>query len=191
MRKLIRDICIAVVIACALIIALTLPEAVNERKPPITAEWSSELVENPIRDSVYQDELEQASSSVVEAVSEIESTMSQVRPKKENKITSGTVEAIITHYCACSSCNGKYSYTKDGVNYTATASGITLHDGLEGNYCAATFGKLGDILVIDGAAYEIVDRMGGNDGYRIDIFVGEGHAKCNELGRYTTEVTLK
>ena len=122
-------------------------------------------------------------------------------PKKENTKkeksnesnaveNSGNIKAIITHYCACSKCNGKYSRTENGINYTSTASGITLHDGISGNYCAATFGKLGDIVTINGVDYKIVDRMGGNDGKRIDIFVADGHAKCNELGRYTADVVL-
>ena len=59
------------------------------------------------------------------------------------------------------------------------------------HYCAATFGSLGDVITIDGIDYEIVDRMGGNDGKHVDIFVADGHARCNELGRYTAEVTIK
>lgn len=111
---------------------------------------------------------------------------------KENNVVenSGNIKAIITHYCACSKCNGKYSRIENGINYTSTASGITLHDGISGNYCAATFGKLGDIVTINGVDYKIVDRMGGKDGKRIDIFVSDGHAKCNELGRYTADVIL-
>lgn len=108
-------------------------------------------------------------------------------PKEE----SGEIRATVTHYCACSDCNGKWSYTEDGLNYTKTASGILLYDGIAGNYCAATFGDLGDILLINGVEYEIVDRMGGNNGKRIDIFVAEGHDRCNELGRYKAEVELK
>ena len=128
---------------------------------------------------------------------EPESTMSQVKPEIESstalstdKETSGQIKATITHYCACSSCNGKWSYTENGLNYTRTASGILLYDGIGGNYCAATFGNLGDILTINEVDYKIVDRMGGNSGKRIDIFVAAGHDKCNELGRYTAEVTL-
>ena len=112
------------------------------------------------------------------------------KPKVEKKQTSGVVAANITHYCACSKCNGKYSRQEDGINYTATASGITLHDGMTGNYCAATFGKLGDVITINGTEYTIVDRMGGNSGYRVDIFVGVGHERCMELGRYKAEVVL-
>lgn len=116
---------------------------------------------------------------------------STVKKEETKKNSAGTYTANITHYCACSKCNGSYSWSKDGVNYSASASGLTLHDGLTGNYCAATFGSLGDVITIKGVDYKIVDRMGGNSGYRIDIFVGEGHAKCMELGRYTAEVTLK
>ena len=129
---------------------------------------------------------------------EPESTMDQVKPEIEssttlsaNKETSGQISATVTHYCACSKCNGKWSYSKDGANFTETASGIVLYDGIGGNYCAATFGSLGDILTINGIEYEIVDRMGGNSGKRIDIFVADGHDRCNELGRYTADVTLK
>lgn len=132
---------------------------------------------------------------------EPESTMGQVKPGTESskdvtnlsapKNESGQFSAIITHYCACASCNGKWSYTENGLNCTKTASGIVLYDGISGNYCAATFGSLGDTILINGTEYIIADRMGGNDGYRIDIFVAGGHDRCNELGRYTAEVTLK
>lgn len=115
----------------------------------------------------------------------------EVTTSSAQKEESGKSNAIITHYCACSSCNGKWSYTEKGLNYTQTASGFLLYDGIGGNYCAATFGNLGDILSINGVDYKIVDRMGGNSGKRIDIFVSEGHEKCNELGRYTAEVELK
>lgn len=101
---------------------------------------------------------------------------------------SGTFKATITHYCACSKCNGKWSYAENGINYTKTASGIILHDGIGGNYCAATFGSLGDTVTINGIDYQIVDRMGGTDGKRVDIFCAGGHDRCNELGRYTAEV---
>lgn len=107
------------------------------------------------------------------------------------KATSSAFTATITHYCACSKCNGKWSYTEDGINYTATAKGITLYDGISGNYCAATFGSLGDIITINGVDYKLVDRMGGNSGYRVDIFVSEGHDRCNDLGRFKAEVTLQ
>lgn len=121
-----------------------------------------------------------------------EKTETKTEKKEETvKKSSGTYTATITHYCACSKCNGSYSWIENGVNHSATASGLTLYDGLAGNYCAATFGSLGDVVSINGVDYKIVDRMGGNDGYRIDIFVSEGHTKCNELGRYKAEVTLK
>lgn len=110
-------------------------------------------------------------------------------PVKEEEPSGGS-KATITHYCACSSCNGSYSWTEDGVNYTATASGITLHDGIEGNYCAATFGSLGDVIRINGVDYKLVDRMGGNSGRRVDIFVAAGHDECNRLGRYTAEAEV-
>lgn len=111
---------------------------------------------------------------------------------KEVKTNNKTLTATVTHYCACKKCNGKYSHSENGINYTATASGIKLYDGIEGNYCAATFGKLGDIITIDGVEYKIVDRMGNRHkkGNRVDIFVSEGHSKCYELGKYTATVYI-
>lgn len=99
-------------------------------------------------------------------------------------------EAYSSQYYAIV-CNGKWSYTENGLNCTKTAPGIVLYDGIIGNYCAATFGSLGDTILINGTEYIIADRMGGNDGYRIDIFVSGGHEKCNELGRYTAEIFIK
>ena len=121
----------------------------------------------------------------------ITSKESNKERNKESNTEHKKITANITHYCACSSCNGEWSYIEEGLNYTQTASGVLLYDGIGGNYCAATFGNLGDILTINGVDYKIVDRMGGNSGKRIDIFVAEGHEKCNELGRYTAEVELK
>lgn len=117
----------------------------------------------------------------------------QDNPKTEKQSNPlKTIKATVTHYCACSKCNGKYSYQQDGKNYTGTASGIKLHDGIDGNYCAATFGELGDVVTIKGVKYTIVDRMGNRHkkGNRIDIFVSEGHEKCMELGTYKTEVEI-
>lgn len=111
-------------------------------------------------------------------------------PAQDPEPIDDTLIATITHYCACSSCNGKYSWTEEGVNYTATAIGITLHDGIDGNYCAATFGSLGDVIRINGVDYQLVDRMGSNHGKRIDIFVAAGHDECNQLGKYKAEVEV-
>ena len=47
------------------------------------------------------------------------------------------------------------------------------------------------VVALEVPDQRIVDRMGGNSGYRVDIFVGEGHERCMELGRYTADVTLK
>lgn len=124
-------------------------------------------------------------------VEEPTQTKEETKKQESSGDTSNTGKATITYYCACGKCNGSYSYTENGINYTATASGITLHDGMSGNYCAATFGSLGDIVTINGTDYKIIDRMGGSDGKRVDIFCAEGHERCNELGRYTAEVTLK
>lgn len=101
------------------------------------------------------------------------------------------ITANITHYCACSKCNGKYSFTKGGKNYTETAIGMILHDGISGNYCAATFGSLGDTITINGTDYKLVDRMKSKSGRKVDIFIADGHDKCLELGRFTADVKLK
>ena len=114
--------------------------------------------------------------------------VAEVEVLDTEKSESKTITANITHYCACDKCNGKWSYTENGINYTKTAAGVILHDGIGGNYCAATFGSLGDIITINGVEYEIVDRMGSNNGYKVDIFVSEGHEKCMELGRYKAEI---
>lgn len=93
------------------------------------------------------------------------------------------IKAEITAYCACPICNGKYSMGEE----TETASGRILKNTEEyaNKYCAATaaVGKLGDVVIIDGLRYRIVDRMGRKDGYAIDIFV-PNHADCaDKYGR--------
>lgn len=130
-----------------------------------------------------------ATSKPLEIVEEVTEPKEET---KEVKTNSKTLTATVTHYCACKKCNGKYSHSENGINYTATASGVKLYDGIEGNYCAATFGKLGDIITIDGVEYKIVDRMGNRHkkGNRVDIFVSEGHSKCYKLGKYTATVYI-
>lgn len=95
----------------------------------------------------------------------------------ERKIT---IRAEITAYCACKRCNGKYSI--DGHS-TKTATPLILRNEPEyaDKYCAATaaVGDFGDIVIIDGIGYEIVDRMGRKEGKAIDIFVPD-HQKGND-----------
>lgn len=101
------------------------------------------------------------------------------------------IKAEITAYCACKRCNGKYS----SGHSTETAQGIVLRNEPEyaNKYCAATsaVGDLGDILIIDGVRYEIVDRMGRKHGKAIDIFVPNHRTCYEECGRrrnYEVEV---
>lgn len=115
--------------------------------------------------------------------------------QKETSTPSGKqITATITHYCACSKCNGKYSYTdSDGAVYCSTAGGVKLYNGRNnGNYCAANFGKLGDKITINGTTYTIIDRFGNSSGApKVDIFVSEGHSTCMQKGRQTgVTVTL-
>lgn len=188
------------------IVLLCWPKSIESAEIP--EESNIEYISEPLESSVIDSEIEEIEISriideepveeekepekVEEKKEEVKTETVKEEPKEEVVESSDgkTFSAIITHYCACSKCNGSYSWSEGGVNYTATASGITLHDGIDGNYCAATFGNLGDIVTINGVDYKIVDRMGGNDGKRIDIFVADGHARCNELGRYTANVTL-
>lgn len=94
------------------------------------------------------------------------------------------VKADVTAYCACKGCNGKHSI--DGHS-TKTATPLILKNEPEyaDKYCAATkaVGKLGDIVIIDGISYEIVDRMGRKYGKAIDIFVPNHQQGNNEYGR--------
>lgn len=161
----------------------------------VVPEIRTQAAKPNIKDNEFYEKLTQNLTSLMQNntkdknINKKEEKADEVVQKEET--SGGTINAIITHYCAGSCCNGKYNYVQDGINYTQTASGILLHDGIAGNYCAATFGDLGDIISINGTDYKIVDRMGGNSGKRIDIFIAAGHEKCNELGRYTAEVTLK
>lgn len=211
-NKITKEIAIALAIGFVVgslltsIVFLCWPKSIESAEIPEepNIEYISELLESSVIDSEIEEieisriideepvEEEKEPEKVEEKKEEVKTETVKEEPKEEVVESSDgeTFSAIITHYCACSKCNGSYSWSEGGVNYTATASGITLHDGIDGNYCAATFGNLGDIVTINGIDYKIVDRMGGNDGKRIDIFVADGHARCNELGRYTTNVTL-
>ena len=211
-NKITKEIAIALAIGFVVgslltsIVFLCWPKSIESAEIP--EESNIEYISEPLESSVIDSEIEEIEISriideepveeekepekVEEKKEEVKTETVKEEPKEEVVESSDgkTFSAIITHYCACSKCNGSYSWGEGGVNYTATASGITLHDGIDGNYCAATFGNLGDIVTINGVDYKIVDRMGGNDGKRIDIFVADGHARCNELGRYTANVTL-
>lgn len=211
-NKITKEVSIALAIGFVVgsiltsIVFLCWPKPIESAEVP--EEPSIEYISEPLESSVIDSEIEEIEISRIidEEPVEEEKEPEKVEEKKEEVKTETvkeetkeeivessdgkTFSAIITHYCACSKCNGSYSWIEGGINYTATASGITLHDGIDGNYCAATFGNLGDIVTINGVDYKIVDRMGGNDGKRIDIFVADGHARCNELGRYTANVTL-
>ena len=110
----------------------------------------------------------------------------EVGTKAVYKATTGsTIKATITYYCACKKCCGKYSYVKDGVTYSKTASGKKIYNGMEDqHWCAATFGRLGDKIEINGTVYTIVDRFGSSSSrYKVDIFTPAGHAACNRLGK--------
>ena len=211
-NKITKEIAIALAIGFVVgslltsIVFLCWPKSIESAEIP--EEQNIEYISEPLESSVIDFEIEEIEISriideepveeekepekVEEKKEEVKTETGKEEPKEEVAESSDgkTFNAIITHYCACSKCNGSYSWSEGGVNYTATASGITLHDGIDGNYCAATFGNLGDIVTINGVDYKIVDRMGGNDGKRIDIFVADGHTRCNELGRYTANVTL-
>lgn len=132
--------------------------------------------------------VEEVVETVEEPAEEYQKESAQGEGKSEFTQSGGTITATITHYCACSVCNGSFSYQQDGINHTHTASGIDLYDGMPGNYCAATFGKLGDVIEINGVEYTIVDRMGSSAGKRVDIFVAAGHSECNRRGKYAAEI---
>lgn len=97
--------------------------------------------------------------------------------------------AKITYYCACPSCNGYWSYWRNGTYATTTSSGKQLYNSSDykWKYCAATpsVGRLGQTITVylDGAwrKLKIVDRMGSSDGSRIDVF-WPSHSGCYARG---------
>lgn len=97
--------------------------------------------------------------------------------------------AKITYYCACPSCNGCWSYWRNGTYATTTSSGKQLYNSSDykWKYCAATpsVGRLGQtITVYLGGAWrklKIVDRMGSSYGSRIDVF-WPSHSGCYDKG---------
>lgn len=97
--------------------------------------------------------------------------------------------AKITYYCACPSCNGCWSYWRNGTYATTTSSGKQLYNSSDykWKYCAATpsVGRLGQTITVylDGAwrKLKIVDRMGSSYGSRIDVF-WPSHSGCYARG---------
>lgn len=102
--------------------------------------------------------------------------------------------ARITYYCACPSCNGCWSYWRNGTYATTTSSGKQLYNSSDykWKYCAATpfVGNLGQTITVyfDGAwrKLKIVDRMGSSYGNRIDIF-WPSHSGCYARGVHSNK----
>lgn len=90
-----------------------------------------------------------------------------------------------THYCACSSCNGK----SDGI----TASGKRVYNGMSNPYyVACNWLPLGTVINVDGQNYTVVDRGGSglSTTGRIDIFTPEGHAACYQYGTGSCSIEI-
>ena len=116
----------------------------------------------------------------------IEPTIEPTPTPKPYKV----LKAEVTAYCACRICNGDYS---DGF-MTETASGMMLknEEKYADKYCAATsaVGKIGEVVIVDGIRYKIVDRMGRKHGKAIDLFV-PNHTDCGALYGRRRNVEVK
>ena len=109
-----------------------------------------------------------------------------VVPPKNEDDDERVFDGNITHYCACSDCNG--------ANAGITASGISIKNGtgLKIQLAAANWLPLGAVVEVNGIRYLIADRGGGdlNDIGRIDVFVPQGHLAAKDKGRFQAEVRV-
>ena len=87
-------------------------------------------------------------------------------------------EFVITHYCACEVCSGKWG--------NMTASGKTAQEGRTIAVDPKVI-PLGSKVVIGGWEFTAEDTGGAIKGNRIDIYVGD-HKEALSLGKYKTEV---
>lgn len=93
-----------------------------------------------------------------------------------------TIEADVTHYCACSKCCGSNA---NGM----TASGKKAATGMVAMSSHYPFGTQ---IMINGTMYTVEDRGGSgieNDRNRVDIYVPD-HNQALRMGRYKTTATI-
>lgn len=106
-------------------------------------------------------------------------------PDWVEQVTVNHATFIVTHYCGCSKCCGKYS---DGSESQAVgASGVTLQPYMSVAVDPAVI-PLGTVLYDhEGNAYSADDTGGAIKGNRIDMFVGS-HEEALKLGVTTMDV---
>lgn len=93
-----------------------------------------------------------------------------------------TIEAEVTHYCACAICCGSNA---NGM----TASGKQTARGM---VAMSSYYPFGTQIMINGTIYTVEDRGGTgieNDIHRVDIFVPD-HNEALRLGRYTATAAI-
>ena len=90
-------------------------------------------------------------------------------------------DMVLTHYCACEKCCGKYA---DGITATGTKATANKTIAVDPNVI-----PLGSEVVIDGQLYVAEDTGGAIKGNRIDIFVAD-HNTAIQKGKIRREVVI-
>ena len=124
----------------------------------------------------------------VSNVAESESNVTKPVTRGESRIDASGSECVITAYCPCEKCCGKWALNRpNGVVYTA--SGEVAQEGVT---VAAEWDvyPAGTVLYIEGMGEYIVQDVGGAvNGNHIDIFL-DSHEKAVNFGKQTAFVEV-
>lgn len=142
-----------------------------------------EYVEEPVEEIPAPEESTFVEESVAEPEPIVEEPVAEEPVVEEPADDGGWIyyspSSRITHYCWCSSCNGRaYQNTASGVPPTAfytCAAGPSIPFGTE--------------VLINGNVYVVQDRGVADD--QFDIFVGEDHQLALDMGMYYAEVWIR
>jgi 3D (Asp-Asp-Asp) domain-containing protein len=140
------------------------------------------MTEKEIQKAVLSEENEINDTNIdqAEKVAEIEN-QNLVATYSDTNYTQ-VQDMVITHYCACEKCCGKYA---DGITATGTKATANKTIAVDPNVI-----PLGSEVIIDGQLYIAEDTGGAIKGNRIDIFC-DSHQEAINRGKITREVQIE
>lgn len=96
---------------------------------------------------------------------------------KENPQNKATF--VVTHYCGCSKCCGKWSSGSESEAYGCKGDKLVPYYSIAADPDVIPYGTI--VYDQDGNEYKVVDTGSSIKGNKIDLFIGD-HDKANELG---------
>lgn len=151
----------------------------------LESETSEPVVESPDA-SIYEESLPETSEPMIE-----ESDISDSETSEEPIIAVEPLgEFIITYYCSCEKCCGKWAVDRpvvSGKKIVFTASGAIAQAGITIAVDPSVV-PFGTLLYIEGIGYRIAQDTGSSiKGNKIDIYVNK-HADIPVKGRHPAQV---